>query len=62
MTFADHRGVAGAAAIAFTTDDLVNGTFELAAGGMVTRTELALRTIPGRPPRSLNDFFAELAR
>ena len=41
MTFVDYRDVAEAAAIAFTTEDLVNGTFELAAGGMVTRTELA---------------------
>ena len=115
MTFVDYRDVAEAAAIAFTTDELVNGTFELAAGGMVTRSELAalmtqyagrevvaqdadpssalrglpdgfekdglaamfadytahgfqggnsltLRTILGRPPRSLNDFFTELAR
>ena len=115
MTFVDYRDVAEAAAIAFTTDDLVHGTFELAAGGMVTRSELAalmtryagrevvaqdgdpsialqglpdaslsdgllamfadytahgfhggnslaLRTILGRTPRSLNDFFAELAR
>ena len=114
MTFVDYRDVAEAAAIAFATDDLVNGTFELAAGGMVTRSELAalmtryagrqivaqdvdpdvalqdmpdtasrdglramfadytdhgfhggnslvLRTILGRAPRSLNDFFAELA-
>jgi uncharacterized protein YbjT (DUF2867 family) len=115
MTFVDYRDVAEAAATAFATDDLVNGTFELAAGGMVTRTEiaalmskyagrevaardvdpgvalqgmpagferdgllamfadytahgfhggnsLALRTILGRSPRSLDDFFAELAR
>jgi uncharacterized protein YbjT (DUF2867 family) len=115
MTFVDYRDVAEAAAIAFATDDLVNGTFELAAGGTVTRTELAalmtwyagrevvardvdpgislkdmpdgfekdglramfadytahgfhggnnltLRTILGRAPRSLDDFFAELAR
>ena len=113
MTFVDYRDVAEAAAIAFTTDDLVNGTFELAAGGMVTRSELAALmtgmpagrlprktatppspcaacpmrprgtacsqcspTTPptgstaatawlsalGRTPRSLNDFFAELAR
>jgi uncharacterized protein YbjT (DUF2867 family) len=41
MTFVDYRDVAEAAAIAFTTDDLVNGTFELAAGGMVTRSGLA---------------------
>jgi uncharacterized protein YbjT (DUF2867 family) len=115
MTFVDYRDVAEAAAIAFTTDDLVNGTFELAAGGMVTRTEIAalmtrharravtvqdadpgaalqgvpdgsmrdgllamfadytahgfhggnsltLHTVLGRPPRSLEDFFAGLAR
>ena len=115
MTFVDYRDVAEAAAVAFATDDLVNGTFELAAGGMVTRTGLAalmsryagrevtardvepgdavrqmpagpmkdgllamfadytghgfrggnslvLRTILGRPPRSLEDFFAELGR
>jgi uncharacterized protein YbjT (DUF2867 family) len=115
MTFVDYRDVAEAAALAFSTDDLRNGTFELAAGGMVTRTELAalmakyagrevtaqdvdparalggmpggferdglsamfadytahgfhggnnlaLRTILGRAPRSLDDFFADLAR
>jgi uncharacterized protein YbjT (DUF2867 family) len=115
MTFVDYRDVAEVAAIAFTTDELVNGTFELAAGGMATRSELAalmtryagravaaqdadprralqgmpggfekdgllamfadytahgfrggnslaLRAILGRAPRSLNDFFAELAR
>jgi uncharacterized protein YbjT (DUF2867 family) len=115
MTFVDYRDVAEAAATAFARDDLVNGTFELAAGGMVTRTELAalmaryagrdvaardvdpgtalgdmpggfmrdglsamfadytahgfhggnnlaLRTILGRAPRSLDDFFAGLAR
>lgn len=41
MTFVDYRDVAEAAAIAFAADDLVNGTFELAAGGMTTRTEIA---------------------
>ena len=41
MTFVDYRDVAEVAAIAFASDRLVNGTFELAAGGMVTRTELA---------------------
>jgi uncharacterized protein YbjT (DUF2867 family) len=39
MTFVDYRDVAEAAAIAFTTDDLVNGTFELAASGMATRSQ-----------------------
>ncbi len=41
MTFVDYRDVADVAAIAFATDDLVGGTFELAAGGVVTRTEIA---------------------
>jgi uncharacterized protein YbjT (DUF2867 family) len=41
MTFVDYRDVAESAAVAFATDDLVNGTFELASGGMVTRTALA---------------------
>jgi uncharacterized protein YbjT (DUF2867 family) len=115
MSFVDYRDVAEAAAIAFATDDLLNGTFELAAGGMVTRSALSalmtryagrevvaqdadpaaavqgmpdgymrdgllamfadytahgfhggnnlvLRTILGRRPRTLPDFFAELAR
>jgi uncharacterized protein YbjT (DUF2867 family) len=115
MTFVDYRDVAEVAATAFATDNLVNGAFELAAGGMTTRTELAqimtrhagrdvtavdldpadalagmpdgfqregltamfadytshgfhggnnlvLRSILGRAPRTLDDFFAELAR
>ena len=115
MSFVDYRDVAEVAAIAFASDDLVNGTFELAAGGTISRTELAelmsryagrevtaldidpaaalaglpagferdglaamfsdytahglhggnnlvLRSILGRIPRSLDDFFAELAR
>jgi uncharacterized protein YbjT (DUF2867 family) len=115
MTFVDYRDVAEVAATAFASDELVNGTFELAAGGTATRAELAalmsrhagrdvtaadvdpaaalggmpagfekdglqamfadytahgfhggnnlvLRTILGRAPRSLDDFFAELAR
>ncbi len=115
MSFVDYRDVAEVAAIAFASDDLVNGTFELAAGRMISRTELAalmsryagrevtavdidpaaalagmpagferdgltamfnnytanglhggnnlvLRSILGRMPRSLDDFFAELAR
>jgi hypothetical protein len=35
------RVLAIGSAIAFTTDDLVNGTSGLAAGGMVTRSEPA---------------------
>jgi uncharacterized protein YbjT (DUF2867 family) len=41
MTFVDYRDVAEAAATAFVSDDLIGGTFELAAGGMVTRSEIA---------------------
>lgn len=41
MTFVDYRDVAEVAAIALSGDELAYGTFELAAGGMVTRTEIA---------------------
>ena len=41
MTFVDYRDVAEVAAIAFATDELVGGAFELAAGGMLTRPEIA---------------------
>ncbi len=114
MTFVDYRDVAEVAAIAFATDRLVNGTFELASGGTFSRMELAslmsrhagrevaavdvepaialhgmpdgpmrdglmamfgaytahgfhggnnlvLTSILGRPPRTLDAFFAELA-
>lgn len=113
MTFVDYRDVAEVAATAFVGDELAGGTFELAAGGMVTRTEIAalmsrhagrtviardlepdhvlggmppgpmreglramfadytahgfhggnnlvLRTILGRLPRSLDNYFGEL--
>jgi uncharacterized protein YbjT (DUF2867 family) len=54
MTFVDYRDVADVAevaALAFATDDLVGGTFELAAGGMLTRIEIAAMMSPhaGRP-------------
>jgi len=80
MTFVDYRDVAEAAAIAFTTDNLVNGIAlrglpdaslrdgllamfaDYTAHGFHGGNSLALRTILGRTPRSLNDFFAELAR
>jgi uncharacterized protein YbjT (DUF2867 family) len=114
MSFVDYRDIAEVAAIAFATDELVGGTFELAAGCMHTRTEIAalmsrhagrtvlaadvhpdvaladlppgamrdgltamftdytahgfhggnnlvLRTILGRAPRTLDDYFGELA-
>lgn len=51
MTFVDYRDVAEAAATAFVDDDLIGGTFELAAGGMVTRSEIAdlMSRHAGRP-------------
>jgi uncharacterized protein YbjT (DUF2867 family) len=41
MTYVDYRDVAEAAAIAFTDPRLSYATFELAAGGMINRVELA---------------------
>lgn len=112
MSYVDYRDVAEVAASAFVRDDLSFGTFELAAGGMLSREDLAamasdilgrpvraettpldparmpagdfgagmarmladydehgfaggndlvLRTILGRPPRTVRDFFTELA-
>jgi uncharacterized protein YbjT (DUF2867 family) len=51
MTFVDYRDVAEVAALAFATDDLIGGTFELAAGGMLTRTQVAalMSRHAGRP-------------
>lgn len=41
MTYVDYRDVAEVAALAFVDSRLSRGTFELAAGGMVDRIELA---------------------
>ena len=41
MTYVDYRDVADVAAAAFTDPRLARGTFELAAGGMVDRIEIA---------------------
>ena len=41
ICYVDYRDVAEAAALAFTGDKLDNGTFELCAPGMFTRTEVA---------------------
>jgi len=41
MSFVDYRDVAEVVALALAGDDLVDGAFELAAGGMLTRTEIA---------------------
>ena len=42
VCYVDYRDVAEAAALAFTTDRLDFGTFELCAPGMLTRTEIAV--------------------
>lgn len=51
MTYVDYRDVAEVAALAFTTDRLLNGTFELAAPGMFSRADVAvlLARLLGRP-------------
>lgn len=41
MSYVDYRDVAEVAALAFTDPRLARGTFELAAGGMVDRIEIA---------------------
>ena len=41
MTYVDYRDVAEVAALAFIDPRLARGTFELAAGGMVNRIEIA---------------------
>jgi uncharacterized protein YbjT (DUF2867 family) len=41
MTYVDYRDVADSVAIAFTDQRLSRGTFELAAGGMIDRVEIA---------------------
>jgi uncharacterized protein YbjT (DUF2867 family) len=41
MTYVDYRDVAEAAALAFTSEQMSFGTFELAAPGMVDRVRLA---------------------
>jgi len=54
MAYVDYRDVAEVAAIAFTTDRLLNGTFELSGPGMFTRSDLAglLGDLLGRPVRA----------
>ncbi|MEO7124251.1 MAG: NmrA family NAD(P)-binding protein [Lacisediminihabitans sp.] len=41
MTYVDYRDVAEVAALAFSDERLSYGTFELAAGGMIDRVQLA---------------------
>ena len=54
MAYVDYRDVAEAAALSFTTDRFVDGTFELAAAGMFSRVDLAatLSDALGRPVRA----------
>lgn len=71
MTFVDFRDVAEVAAIALVTDTLEYGTFELAAGGMASREDIAAllsrasgRTVeavdidPGQAVGDADDFQA----
>jgi uncharacterized protein YbjT (DUF2867 family) len=50
MTYVDYRDVAESVAIAFTDVRLSRGTFELAAGGMIDRVQIAelLSRVAGR--------------
>ena len=41
MAFVDYRDVAEVAALAMATDELIGGSFELAAAGTMTRAEIA---------------------
>ncbi|OBI84887.1 SDR family oxidoreductase [Mycobacterium sp. 1245805.9] len=54
MTYVDYRDVADAAALAFVERRLSRGTFELAAGGMVDRVEVAemMSRVAGRTLRA----------
>lgn len=54
MTYVDYRDVADVAALAFVDALLSRGTFELAAGGMVDRVEIAemMSRVAGRPLRA----------
>ena len=62
-SYVDYRDVAEAAAIAFTTDRLAYGTFELCAPGMVNREELAalMAEALGRKVEAKEPSFAEWA-
>ena len=54
MTYVDYRDVAEVAALAFIDSRLSRGTFELAAGGMVDRIEIAemMTRVAGRALRA----------
>lgn len=54
MTYVDYRDVADVAALAFVDSRLSRGTFELAAGGMVDRVEIAemMSQVAGRQLRA----------
>jgi uncharacterized protein YbjT (DUF2867 family) len=76
MTYVDYRDVADVAALAFVESRLSRGTFELAAGGMVDRIEVAemMSRVAGRPlqaadtddvapgPEGLATMFADYDR
>lgn len=56
LSYVDYRDVAEAAAIAFTDRRLSYGTFELAAGGMIDRIQIAelMSQAAGRPLHAEN--------
>ena len=76
MTYVDYRDVADVVALAFVDPRLSRGTFELAAGGMVDRIEVAemMSRVAGRPlaaedtddvptePQGLATMFADYDR
>ena len=59
----DYRDVAEVAAIAFTEDRLVNGTFELCADGYPNRADVAavISEVLGRPIRAAESDFGAWA-
>ena len=61
--YVDYRDVADAAAIGMTSDRLDYGTFELCAGGMLSRVELAalMGNALGRPVEAAEPGFDEWA-
>jgi uncharacterized protein YbjT (DUF2867 family) len=64
LCYVDYRDVAEAAALAFTTDKLAYGTFELSAPGMFDRVQIAelMSNALGRTVQATEPSFAEWAQ
>ncbi|MFD1255935.1 SDR family oxidoreductase [Mucilaginibacter terrae] len=64
MSYIDYRDVAESIFMAFTTDKLDYGTFELSATGMLTREELAgmMSEALSRPVEAIEPAFDEWAQ